>query len=146
MDLDKESSKRPLRTSDVAAAARPPEREASRRDEPEGNPEAPGDELARGKETPASSKRLAALFPPDLARDYRMRWVELQSSFVDDPAGAVERGDELVAQVMKSLAESFADQRQKLEEQLGRTGEASTETRRIALRRYRAFFERLLSV
>jgi hypothetical protein len=47
---------------------------------------------------------------------------------------------------MKSLAETFADERAGLESQLSQTGEASTETLRVALRRYRSFFERLLSL
>ncbi|HEY6483361.1 MAG TPA: hypothetical protein VIY54_07525 [Steroidobacteraceae bacterium] len=70
----------------------------------------------------------------------------MQSGFVDDPRQAVQQGDELVAQVMQNLAESFAHERQKLEGQLGQTGEAATETLRVALRRYRSFFERLLAM
>jgi CHAD domain-containing protein len=59
---------------------------------------------------------------------------------------AVRQGDELVAQVMNSLAETFSKERAKLEGQLGQTDKASTETLRVALRRYRSFFERLLSL
>lgn len=91
-------------------------------------------------------ERLEPLFSPDRAEEYRLRWVAVQSSFVDDPREAVERGDELVAEVMKSLAETFATERDKLENQLSQTGEASTETLRVALRRYRSFFERLLAL
>jgi len=87
---------------------------------------------------------LEALFPPDTTAGYRRRWAEVQSGFVDDPRRAVADGDELVAAVMKSLAESFAHERERLEAELSRTGEASTETLRVGLRRYRAFFERLL--
>ena len=47
---------------------------------------------------------------------------------------------------MKSLAESFAHERERLEDELSRTGEASTETLRVGLRRYRSFFDRLLSL
>jgi hypothetical protein len=46
---------------------------------------------------------------------------------------------------MKSLAETFSNERATLEGQLDQTDKASTETLRIALRRYRSFFERLLS-
>jgi hypothetical protein len=94
----------------------------------------------------ADSERLDPLFTSDLAEDYRARWAAVQISFVDDPRRAVRQGDELVAQVMKSLAETFADERAGLESQLSQTGEASTETLRVALRRYRSFFERLLSL
>ena len=54
--------------------------------------------------------------------------------------------DELVAQVMKSLASSFAEQRSRLEAGLGKGDEANTENLRMALRGYRSFFQRLLSL
>ena len=91
-------------------------------------------------------EQLDALFAAEAAAEYRARWVEVQSSFVDDPRRAVANGDELVAQVMQSLAESFAHERQRLESELSNTGEASTEALRVGLRRYRSFFERLLSL
>jgi len=47
---------------------------------------------------------------------------------------------------MKSLAESFSQERANLERQLGETDKASTENLRIALHCYRSFFERLLSL
>ncbi len=65
---------------------------------------------------------------------------------MDDPRQAVRDGDELVARVMKSLAESFSNERSRLETQLKDGGEASTELLRVALRRYRSFFERLLTL
>ena len=94
----------------------------------------------------AASERLDPLFPPDTAENYRGRWAAVQSGFVDDPKQAARQGDELVAQVMKSLAESFAHEREQLERQLNETGEASTEALRVAFRRYRSFFDRLLSL
>jgi hypothetical protein len=129
--LNPESSERPLRTSDLAAAA---SRSTAQEEQVEDRPEQVRDE------------RLAPLFSADVAEDYRARWTAVQGSFVDDPREAVEQGDELVAQVMKSLAESFAAEREEFEGQLGESGEASTETLRVALRRYRSFFERLLSL
>ena len=56
----------------------------------------------------------------------------------------MQQADELVAQVMKSLAQSFADERRQLEAQMKET--ASTENLRVALQRYRSFFQRLLSL
>lgn len=93
-----------------------------------------------------SGERLAALFAPEAAAQFRSRWIDVQSSFVDDPAQAVRQGDELVAQLMKTMAESFAAERTKIENQMGQDGKASTEDLRQALRRYRSFFERLLSL
>jgi hypothetical protein len=77
---------------------------------------------------------------------FRTQWDAVQSSFVDDPRQAVRRGDELVAQVMKNLAETFSEERARLESQLDRSDAANTENLRVALRRYRSFFKRLLSL
>lgn len=137
--------RRPLRTSDLAAAGTP----RTARDE---TPDARPDEMEAQRRPTATrqpapeSERLEPLFPHDASERYRTRWAEVQSGFVDDPRRAVANGDELVAEVMKSLAESFAHERGRLEEELTRTGEASTETLRLGLRRYRSFFERLLSL
>jgi hypothetical protein len=140
--------RRPLRTSDLAAAgARPTEQDEIRDDVDDQAPLArqtpPESPLVRATPEP---EQLEALFPADTAAEYRKRWAEVQSGFVDDPRRAVGDGDELVAEVMQSLAESFAHERDRLEDELSRTGEASTETLRVGLRRYRSFFERLLSL
>ena len=58
----------------------------------------------------------------------------------------MQQADELVAHVMKSLAATFADQRSRLEAGLGREGDPNTEDLRVALRGYRSFFQRLLSL
>jgi hypothetical protein len=47
---------------------------------------------------------------------------------------------------MKRLAEMFAEERAKLEGQWDRKEGVSTEDLRLALRRYRTFFGRLLTV
>jgi hypothetical protein len=94
----------------------------------------------------APSEKLEALFTPDAADQFRTQWTNIQSRFVDDPRQAVRDGDELVAQVMKSLAESFAHERDRVEGQMQDGGDASTELLRVALRRYRSFFERLLTL
>jgi hypothetical protein len=87
---------------------------------------------------------LAPLFTQEATTDFRSRWDLVQRRFVDDPQEAVRAGDELVAQVITSLADTFAKQRSELE--TGQTDQASTENLRLALRRYRSFFERLLSI
>lgn len=86
------------------------------------------------------------LFPADRATEMRGSWQEIQASFVDEPRRAVEHADELVAQAIKSLAESFADERADLEDQWDRGEDVSTENLRLALQKYRAFFGRLLAV
>ena len=73
-------------------------------------------------------------------------WRQSKTGFVDEPRRAVEEADELVAQVIKELAETFSDERRKLEGQWDRGDKVSTEDLRLVLQRYRSFFERFLSV
>ncbi|WP_327175651.1 hypothetical protein [Mycolicibacterium setense] len=49
-------------------------------------------------------------------------------------------------EVVEELTASFADTRSRLEAQWSRGEKASTEDLRVALTRYRDFFQRLLSV
>lgn len=93
-----------------------------------------------------ASEQLTPLFDGDAAQHFRGRWTQVQGSFVDDPRRAVQQADELVAQVMTTLAQSFARQRSQIESDMGGAAQADTEHMRIALRRYRSFFERLLSL
>ena len=86
------------------------------------------------------------MFPEKEANDFRTRWTGIQTGFVDEPRRSVEQADALVAEVIKRLANSFAEERSKLEGQWGRGDDVSTEDLRVALRRYRSFFDRLLNV
>lgn len=86
------------------------------------------------------------LFAEDESEEFRSRWERIQAGFVDEPRMAVEQADELVATVIKRLAEVFAKERTSLEQDWDRGDDVSTEDLRIALRRYRSFFDRLLSV
>jgi hypothetical protein len=101
---------------------------------------------AAGAATALAVDEQAALFSPEEAKDFRARWDTIQGGFVDEPRRAVEQADSLVAGAMKRLAEMFADERAKLEGQWDRGDSVSTEDLRLALRRYRSFFGRLLSV
>jgi len=86
------------------------------------------------------------LFPNNELEELRNRWSVVQTAFVDEPRSAVEQADSLVASAMKRLAEVFAEERSRLEQQWDRGDNVSTEDLRIALQRYRSFFQRLLSV
>ncbi len=88
----------------------------------------------------------APLFPSGELDGLRTRWKEVQTAFVDEPRKAVEQADGLVASAMKRLAEVFAEERSGLEKQWDRGDSVSTEDLRVALQRYRSFFDRLLSV
>jgi hypothetical protein len=129
-----------LRTEDLAR------RETDRRDdgvdEQDARPAYPdeGSDDAR-----ARSEDRPSLLPGDESSTYQTRWTEIQTEFVDEPREAVEKADALVADLMRRLAETFADERRGLESQWSSGEEVSTEDLRVALQRYRSFFERLLA-
>jgi|SRR5689334_11909850 hypothetical protein len=93
-----------------------------------------------------SGEETSALLDNHEADDFRARWERIQTGFVDEPRSAVEQADKLVASAMSRLAEVFAAEREKLEREWAKGDDVSTEDLRIALRRYRSFFDRLLSV
>ena len=94
----------------------------------------------------APDEKATPLFSPGQAKEFRVRWDAIQGGFVDEPRRAVEQADSLVAGTMQHLAEIFAEERAKLEGQWDSKESVSTEDLRLALRRYRSFFGRLLSV
>jgi hypothetical protein len=86
------------------------------------------------------------LFAEEHRSGLHSRWNDVQAAFVDDPKQCVQNADNLVAEVVEELNASFADTRSRLEAQWARGEDASTEDLRVALTRYRDFFQRLLSV
>ncbi len=99
--------------------------------------------MERGEESEAQR---TLLFSDEDSRRMHERWTSIQASFVDEPREAVRQADTLVAETIQRLAETFAREKASLEEQWGRGDDISTEDLRQALRRYRSFFDRLLSV
>jgi hypothetical protein len=135
----------PSASQPAAAQAR---QSAAAQAEAEAVPEAPKAEARAATETEAeaTSEAAASLFPAEQSSGYRSRWQEIQTGFVDEPRAAVQEADSLVAEMMRQLARTFADERRQLEAQWSEGEEISTEDLRLALRRYRSFFDRLLSV
>lgn len=86
------------------------------------------------------------LFADDELAELRTRWASIQAEFVDNPKVCVEKADGLLAELIENLTSGFAVARSRLEQQWARGETASTEDLRVALRQYRAFFERLLAV
>lgn len=105
-----------------------------------------GADAANVAATPAGEERSAPLFSQNDTVELRAQWDSIQAGFVDEPRKAVEQADKLVATAMKRMAEMFAQERAKLEGQWDRGDDVSTEDLRVALRRYRSFFNRLLSM
>lgn len=89
---------------------------------------------------------LVPLFEGNAAEKFRTRWLAIQSKFVDDPSASVKDADDLVADVIQNITSNFADRRGSLERQWSGGGDTSTEDLRLALKQYRSFFERLLSL
>lgn len=148
---------RKLSTRDIATAADKPEPAVTREDrsvprrlaldadEP-ANPRVADRAAVVDGPKPVADEPVAQLFAAEDAAGFRTRWGGIQTGFVDEPRRAVEEADSLVAEVMKRLAEGFANERHELESQWERADQVSTEDLRLAMRRYRAFFERLLAV
>jgi hypothetical protein len=86
------------------------------------------------------------LFPSEELAGYRTQWESIQTGFVDRPRAAVEQADALVSQLVTRLTDVFARERSTLEGQWTKGDNVSTEDLRIALTRYRSFFNRLLSM
>jgi hypothetical protein len=85
------------------------------------------------------------LFGQERRDELRQAWRDVQTSFIDEPRGAVRNADALVKELLSSISHSFENARRELEAEWGEAEEASTESLRLALQRYRALFERLLA-
>ncbi|MBA2308947.1 MAG: hypothetical protein H0W01_06565 [Pseudonocardiales bacterium] len=88
--------------------------------------------------------RAEPLIPADRSAEYRSRWDAVKGQFVDDPRSAVQNANTMVGEILDDLEELFRRQRSDLEQGLN-AEQTSTEDLRLALRRYRSFFDRLLS-
>jgi hypothetical protein len=139
-----------LSTADMAAAARGQAAASESETKQVLEDAVPVESTPAAPSMPSVQDRGAAQSTPLLVADethtFRSRWDSIQTGFVDEPRRSVEQADGLVAEVMKRLAETFAEERSKLEGQWSRGDNVSTEDLRLALQRYRSFFDRLLSM
>ena len=136
----------PLTSADLAGAATAAARREPISDQIEMDRERGAVDYQSAAGSQPEEDSAAPLFEQDSLENFRSSWGAIQTGFVDNPGGAVKQADELVAAVMKRIAEVFADERANLEQAWGKGDDVSTEDLRIALRRYRSFFDRLLSV
>jgi hypothetical protein len=86
----------------------------------------------------------ASLLNREESEQFRTRWNEIQGKFVDEPRSAVEQADELVTEVIELITEMFNNEHRSLEAQWNKGSDVSTEDLRIALQRYRSFFNSLV--
>ncbi len=105
-------------------------------------PATPADSASAKTQPPAEE---SLLNEEDLS-GLRLRWNDVQAGFVDDPRECVQKADALVSAIVDRLTTGFSEVRSRLEAQWARGEEASTEDLRLALKRYREFFQRLLAV
>jgi hypothetical protein len=94
--------------------------------------------------TAAAEEQRRPLLADEELDGFRVRWDAVQVGFVDEPRGSVQEADALVAELMQRLAQTFSDERTSLESQWEQGADVSTEDLRVALQRYRSFFDRLL--
>ena len=134
-----------IRTSDVAEAGqthRADDRVSARTGDLEIVPDRP--DRANESTQPDEDRRQPLLDEGQMG-DLRGRWESIQISFVDQPRQSVQQADQLVAEVMTVLAQTFDRERSTMEQQWDKGDDVSTEDLRVALRRYRSFFDRLLT-
>ncbi|MFB7711790.1 hypothetical protein [Streptomyces sp. NPDC056105] len=137
-DSTSDSSPTGLSTQDLAQPKEAPPEEKL--------PDSPAADPGRQEETgPSDHDEAPPLLTGEDDQAFRDRWNRVQSTFVDDPREAVQSADNLVAEVMQTLASTFAEQKEGLEGQWKRGEEADTEDLRKALQHYRSFFNRLLT-
>jgi hypothetical protein len=143
------------RQADTAADEGAQGRDTARRAESSGDREAAGEGVRRSdtadrgetgadRQADSGERQRTTLIEPERAESYDGRWNELKSEFVDDPRRAVRGANQLVGEVLDELEELFRRQRADLEHGLD-SEQTTTEDLRVALGRYRSFFDRLLS-
>jgi hypothetical protein len=130
-----------LTTRDLAGASAAPEVEQPPAAQ---EPRASRDERSAA---PAAAEEAGngPLLPDDERERFSRLWLEIQASFVDEPRTSVEQADSLVADLMQRLAAGFSNERERLEGQWDSGNDVGTEDLRVALTRYRSFFDRLLA-
>ena len=149
-------SDRELSTRDLAET---PEADAERSDQPDAASEplareraadepvadSSGETSPERTEAASTDHEQGPLLSEEQAADFTRRWDEIQVEFVDEPRDSVAQADTLVADLMQQLAAGFSGERERLEKQWDSGEDVSTEDLRVALTRYRSFFDRLLS-
>ncbi|MBA2257062.1 MAG: hypothetical protein H0W05_07630 [Thermoleophilaceae bacterium] len=140
--MERREQERDLTTGDIAGSTHPADETAR----PAG-PQSPidGSEGQPSTPDPEAETTSQPLLTTGDAEGFHRRWESIQIGFVDEPRRAVEDADKLVAEVIRRLAETFSEERSRLEDQWGRGEDVPTDDLRLTLQRYRSFFHRLLS-
>jgi hypothetical protein len=145
-DAGRERSRGTVPLDERTTADAPSAREQAEVDDEANDPPAGQRNEPRSVAAEASSnEERDPLLPVEQTDRFTEQWQEIQVGFVDEPRESVAKADALVADLMQRLAATFSDEREGLEAQWDRGDDISTEDLRVALKRYRSFFDRLLS-
>jgi hypothetical protein len=108
---------------------------------------AAGFPAATGHRAQSQEQALEQFMDPTAAESLRARWHDVQADFVDDPHDAVQRADGLATEVLEALSQTLNERKSVLDAEW-RSGDETpdTEKLRLALRGYRDFFNRMLSI
>ncbi|WP_433829418.1 hypothetical protein ACQP2E_08085 [Actinoplanes sp. CA-015351] len=106
-----------------------------------------GRRSSRDEESPAAEEIEISrtVWDEDAARHFRAAWHEVKAEFVDDPVNALTRAHDLLTDAVNELTEVLLAERDDLDPLRG-TGTPDTESMRMAMRNYREFLERILSL
>jgi len=85
---------------------------------------------------------VTTIWPEGTINDMRTRWQAVQLRFVDDPAAVTGEMQTLVGEAVQALSAALADRQRELDD-WSRSGH-DTEQLRLAVQRYRDFYELLL--
>ncbi|GLW27147.1 hypothetical protein [Actinoplanes regularis] len=129
------AARRSASLEDAEPVRRPGRRAARDEDDLDAEP-------AAGEE-PATIR--ATIWDDDAARHFRAAWHEVKAEFVDDPVNALTRAHDLLTDAVNELTEVLLAERDELDPLRG-TGTTDTESMRMAMRNYREFLDRILSL
>jgi hypothetical protein len=133
-----------MRTDEMRTGEMPPE-ETTPPEQTRSEEQVSGHQVSGQQGAHAQDGQRARLVPEDHAASYASRWDAIKGTFVDEPREAVAQADALVGELLEELETLFREQRREIEQGLD-ADETSTEDLRMALRRYRSFFDRLLAL
>jgi hypothetical protein len=110
----------------------------------------PGRRAAQAEETSTDQSGEEPLigrtvWDEDAARHFRAAWHEVKAEFVDDPVTALTRAHDLLTDAVNELTEVLLAERDELDPLRG-TDTPDTESMRMAMRGYREFLDRILSL
>ena len=89
-----------------------------------------------------STPPMTTIWPEETVNQMRMRWQAVQLRFVDDPAAVTGEMQTLVGEAVQALSAALADRQRELDS-WSHSGH-DTEQLRLAVQRYRDFYEILL--